>query len=106
MVWSHLVKFVNDQGQLHHGEPLIDYAEDLCHNLQAGTQLARELVGKDLVLASTTDKILKVAKLLGPLDPQDVPILRCVCLNYATHSELYASLPFFKHNFRPGWRLQ
>ena len=33
-----------------------------------------------------TDEIVTAKKLVGPLRKQDVPILRCVGLNYAEHS--------------------
>jgi hypothetical protein len=34
-----------------------------------------------------TDEVVTVHKLLGPLTKEDVPILRCVGLNYKTHSK-------------------
>ena len=55
------------------------------------TQLkARVIEGDNLYDAAqsiVTEEIVTVEKMLGPLTPKDVPILRCVGLNYAKHSE-------------------
>lgn len=52
---------------------------------------ARVITGDDLFNTSgetiVTEEIVVVKKLLGPLTSKDVPILRCVGLNYATHSK-------------------
>ena len=50
---------------------------------------AKFIDGDDIyVVGSTivTDEIVTVEMLLGPLTPKDLPILRCVGLNYAKHS--------------------
>lgn len=51
---------------------------------------AKVIHGEDLYdtsgLTKVTDKIVTVKKLLGPLAPSNVPILRCIGLNYAKHS--------------------
>ncbi len=52
---------------------------------------ARVLSGDDIydITGATrlTDEVATVKTLLGPLTPSDVPILRCIGLNYLTHSE-------------------
>ena len=92
MVWDRSIRFLDEEGKLRYGEPQIESFEDLTRLLHAGTLTAHELVGEDLFSASPTDKVLRVKKLLGPLGPEDVPILRCVGLNYATHSTLHSEL--------------
>lgn len=92
MVWSRLIRFLDEEGEFRHGEPQIESSEDLSSFVHAGTLTAREIVGDDLFSASPTDKVLRVKKLLGPLVPEDVPIIRCVGLNYATHSTLHSEL--------------
>ena len=50
----------------------------------------RVIEGDDLCDAAkttVTEEIVTLEKLLGPLTPKDVPILRCVGLNYAKHRE-------------------
>ncbi|KAJ3532213.1 hypothetical protein NM208_g8545 [Fusarium decemcellulare] len=85
MAWSRLIRFVDDEDRVCLGDALVDPAEDLVALLEAGDLTALELVGKDLFDAKPTDKLRRVKKLLGPLDPEHVPILRCVGLNYAKH---------------------
>lgn len=99
MVWSRLIRFLDEEGKLRHGEPQIDSYEDLASFAHAGTLKAREIIGEDLFSASPTDRVVQVKKLLGPLGPEDVPIVRCVGLNYATHSTLHCHLtPSHKHS--------
>jgi hypothetical protein len=61
-------------------------AEDKIH--------ARVLKGDDIYdttgTTHLTDETVTVAKILGPLTSAEVPILRCVGLNYAKHSSSYA----------------
>ncbi len=86
MAWTRLIKFQDEEGVLRHGEPLIDSPEDLGRLLEAGNLTAQELVGQDLLSMRSTEKIFQVKKLVGPLHSKDVPVLRCVGLNYAKHS--------------------
>ena len=57
----------------------------------SGTKLeAKVMEGDDLHAAAKTrviEGIVTVEEILGPLTPKDVPILRCVGLNYVKHSE-------------------
>ena len=50
---------------------------------------ARIIVGDSIFDTSgqtrVTDEVVTVKRLLGPLEAKDVPILRCVGLNYAKH---------------------
>ncbi|KAH7129141.1 hypothetical protein EDB81DRAFT_697246 [Dactylonectria macrodidyma] len=85
MAWSRLVKFFDEDDHLRLGDALVDSAEDLAAQLQAGELTARELVGPDLFSAKPTDRVFRVQRLVGPLGPEDVPMLRCVGLNYAKH---------------------
>ena len=86
MSWTRLIRFVAEDGSLHYGEPQIDYAEDLQALLIAGNLFARELVGQEPFSALPTDTLLKVRKILGPLAPENVPVFRCVGINYHSHS--------------------
>jgi hypothetical protein len=44
------------------------------------------LEGNDFLSAALTGEEDIVRELLGPLRPQDVPIIRCIGINYMTHS--------------------
>ena len=52
---------------------------------------AKLIQGEDLYdttgATRVTEEVVIVKRLLGPLAQKDVPILRCIGLNYASHSE-------------------
>jgi hypothetical protein len=91
--WIRLIRFVATDGRILRGEPILPFPEFDVGNFEPGTQLqAKVLVGEDIydITGATrlSDEVATVKKLLGPLSQDDVPILRCVGLNYAKHSEL------------------
>lgn len=86
MAWVRLVRFVDEEGRLCYGEPQIDQSEDLPRLLGQGNLLAREILGDYPFSASLSNNFLRVKKLVGPLSPDDVPIIRCIGLNYGEHS--------------------
>lgn len=57
-----------------------------------GKLYAKELVGDDPFSLTAGSNRLHVKELLGILTPSDVPIIRCVGLNYMKHSGL--RIPF------------
>lgn len=67
--------------------PSLDF--DLGSTTEDTKLQAKVIHGEDLYdtsgITKVTDKIVTVKKLLGPLAPKDVPILRCIGLNYAKH---------------------
>lgn len=86
MAWNRFIRFLDEDDHLRLGDALVDSAEDFANLLQAEKLTARELIGQDLFSARPTDRVFRVRKLLGPLGPENVPIIRCVGLNYAKHS--------------------
>jgi len=94
--WTRLVRYIPEgNSTVHYGEPIIKENE-----VDAIAQLAQDgnlevivLEGDDPMSAKPTGKKEKVAKLLGPLRPGDVPIIRCIGLNYTTHSKMPFHLP-------------
>lgn len=86
MSWSRLIRFLDDEDQVCLGDAVANPAQDLASLLEAGSLTAEKLAGNDIFDAKPTGKIVHVKSLLGPLTPRDVPILRCVGLNYAKHS--------------------
>lgn len=86
MSWARYIRFRDEEGIVRQGEPEIDPADDLLELLEKDSLFAYELVGQDPFQAERSGNSFRVKELLGPLDPEDVPILRCVGLNYATHS--------------------
>lgn len=95
LAWQRLIRFVATDGRVLRGEPILPAVDFDLGNTTEETKLqAKVIEGKDLYDTTgetrVTDEIVTVKKLLGPLAPSDVPILRCVGLNYLTHSK---SLP-------------
>lgn len=90
VTWERLIRFVATDGRILHGEPILPSAQfDLGDTTEAAQLRARVIKGHDIYdttgLTKVTDEIVTVKTLLGPLTPSNVPILRCIGLNYATH---------------------
>ncbi|KAK3949498.1 hypothetical protein QBC32DRAFT_243577 [Pseudoneurospora amorphoporcata] len=88
--WQRLIRFVATDGRTLRGEPILPSNEfDLGTTTEATELKARVICGDDIYdttgATSVTDEVVTVKKLLGPLTPADVPILRCIGLNYLTH---------------------
>lgn len=92
VAWERLIRFVATDGRVLYGEPILPTPDFDIGDTTDKTKLqARVIEGDDLYdttgATRVTNDIVTVKKLLGPMTPLDVPILRCVGLNYATHSE-------------------
>ena len=91
VVWTRAIRFVATDGRTLRGEPILPNPDfDLGSVTEKDELKAKVIVGDDLFDTSgathVSDETVVVKKLLGPLTQQDVPILRCVGLNYAKHS--------------------
>ncbi|KAK2680520.1 Fumarylacetoacetase-like, C-terminal [Fusarium oxysporum f. sp. vasinfectum] len=90
VAWQRLIRFVSTDGRLLRGEPILPTPDFDLGNTTEETKLkARVIEGEDIYdttgATRVTDEVATVKTLLGPLVASDVPILRCVGLNYATH---------------------
>lgn len=92
MSWSRLIRFVGDDDQVLYGEPKLTAASDLESLFEKSELLATEVSGSSPFEGGPTGKELKVKTLLGPLTPADVPIVRCIGLNYIKHSKVSGSV--------------
>ena len=92
IAWKKLMRFQSDDGRILRGQPVSqnDAPVDLGLVTAENKIQAKVLVGEDIYdttgITHLTNETVTVAKMLGPLTPNDVPILRCVGLNYAKHS--------------------
>lgn len=90
--WKRLIRFQAADGRILRGEPLVAADVDLGFITAVDKVQARVLSGDDIYDTTgktrLTDEIVDVKTVLGPLVKEDVPILRCVGLNYAKHSRL------------------
>ncbi|KAH6618823.1 hypothetical protein C7974DRAFT_427064 [Boeremia exigua] len=89
VAWERFVRYV-PQGQdqaICFGDPIVAESEiDQIAQIAAEGRLEVKVLQGDHPLNATPNgKTDKVARLLGPLEPGDVPIIRCIGLNYTTH---------------------
>lgn len=90
VAWDRFVRYIaqgTDQ-DIRYGDPIISGSDvDLIAQIaEEGKLEVKRLHGNDPLSATPTGEIDKVARLLGPLEPAHVPIIRCIGLNYKTHS--------------------
>jgi hypothetical protein len=91
--WSHLIRFQNGHN-IYCGDAVFPEGTDptdVVSIAKSGRLKARVIEGEDnpVSLESTarlTDSVLPVQKLLSPLTRDQVPIIRCIGLNYVEHS--------------------
>lgn len=87
--WDRLIRYVSAKdGKIRYGEPIVssDSKPDIDGLAQKGGLKVKVLDGPTPWQAAPTEEEDEVKELLGPLTPKDVPIVRCVGLNYKTHS--------------------
>ena len=95
--WKRLIRYVSAKdGSVKYGEPIVSEDKpDIDALAQKGGLKVKVLAGESPLLAKPTGEEDEVKQLLGPLTPKDVPIVRCVGLNYRTHSK--STRPFRVH---------
>lgn len=88
-VWNRLIRFVAADGKTYSGEPVINNAEVTVDQLLAQGTLEAKVITGDVLSddATVTDQVVKVVSLLAPLSKEQVPIIKCVGLNYKAHSK-------------------
>jgi hypothetical protein len=87
--WNRLVRYVSSlDGGVKYGEPILSGGNvDIDELAASGKLRVKVLEGSTLFNVHQNGKEDGVHKLLGPLTPKDVPIVRCIGLNYKTHSK-------------------
>ncbi|KAH6698286.1 hypothetical protein BKA61DRAFT_709943 [Leptodontidium sp. MPI-SDFR-AT-0119] len=85
MPWTRLIRFVSNSGITTFGDPCIEKGEDLLRLLDKKELYARRLEGNDPFELTSTNEKVRVERLLGILTPEDVPIIKCIGLNYVKH---------------------
>ena len=92
LAWRKLIRFEADDGRILRGEPISQNNASVDLGLVTAEDKiqAKVLIGEDIYdttgITHLTDETVTVAKVLGPLTAAEVPVLRCVGLNYAKHS--------------------
>ena len=93
-VWNRLIRFVDPDNNVRYGEPIVDDStpELTVDKLFLNGTLEAKLIEGDIFSteAKVTDQVIKVSNLLAPLSRHQIPIIKCVGLNYKAHSGYYA----------------
>lgn len=88
MSWERLIRFEDTAGNTQFGEPTNLSTDASLDDLVArGILEARCLQGTSIFSLVSSAEIVKVKRILGLLSPSDVPIIKCVGLNYMKHSK-------------------
>jgi hypothetical protein len=92
VAWQRAIRFVASDGRIIRGEPLLPQSDYILGSESEPVDLkARVIVGQDLFDESgsthVSDEVVTVKRLLSPIAAEEVPILRCVGLNYVKHSK-------------------
>lgn len=85
--WTRLIRFVDDNGNETFGEPVITDDKDFSDRLARDDLWAVEYKGQSAVSALTKGEKVHVKALRDLLRPADVPIIKCIGLNYIKHSK-------------------
>lgn len=94
-MFSRLIRFRDEQGTECFGEPVIDSADELLDLCEKRKLVATVLEGDgpfDLTSSSSVQK--QVVEILPILSPSDVPLVRCIGLNYIKHSKSEQEVPW------------
>lgn len=90
--WKRLIRFRARDGRILRGEPVLPTEDYDLGSLPVTPDLkAKVIVGSDIFDRSgatrLSEEIVTVDEVLGPLERAEVPLLRCIGLNYKAHSE-------------------
>jgi 2-keto-4-pentenoate hydratase/2-oxohepta-3-ene-1,7-dioic acid hydratase in catechol pathway len=90
VAWERLIRFIATDGRTLRGEPMLHLPDLDLGSVTESTGLKAKVISGDDIYSTTgsckvTDEVVTVKTIIGPLIPSDVPILRCVGLNYAKH---------------------
>jgi len=96
VAWDRLVRYVpyGAGNTIRYGDPIIEDSEidKIAQLAVEGKLKVKVLQGANPLGAEPTGEVDTVGKLLGPLEPENVPIIRCIGLNYKTHSKQNSNL--------------
>ncbi|PGH29176.1 hypothetical protein GX50_08082 [[Emmonsia] crescens] len=85
--WTHLIRFIAEEdGQIHYGNVDANKYPDVGLAFFNAEKIEAQLIQGSIFDGLTTDKTFHVATLLSPIGMEDVPIVRCLGLNYRDHA--------------------
>ncbi|KAI0593138.1 hypothetical protein F4775DRAFT_587050 [Biscogniauxia sp. FL1348] len=103
VTWDRLVRYVSAQdNQIHYGEPIVQptEVENIAQLARDGKLQVKVMDGADPLSVEHTGRVDVVKTLLGPIEPKNTPIMRCIGLNYKSHIlEASRNLPPYPTTF-------
>ncbi|CAP91419.1 hypothetical protein E8E15_007333 [Penicillium rubens] len=85
--WTNLIRFISEEdGQIHLGEVDTRKYPDIGLTVLNGERVAVNLVKGSIFDGVVTETIMHVGRLLAPIGIEEVPIIRCMGLNYRDHA--------------------
>ena len=89
--WKRLIRFESTDGKVLRGEPILPTPDFDVGTATEETGLKAKVIqvaNNDIFDPATkvTDEEVTVKKLLGPVTTEEVPIIRCIGLNFIKHS--------------------
>lgn len=87
--WTRLIRFVNDTGNETFGEPCVESEQELTERLSKNDLWAIEYNGDTPTSATIRGEKVHVKALSNLFKSSDVPIIRCIGLNYIAHSKRF-----------------
>ena len=90
--WDRLIRFIATDGRELRGQPILPSTDFDVGSTTEATGLKAKVISVangDIFSADTkvTDEEVTVKKLLGPVTTDEVPIIRCIGLNFIKHSK-------------------
>lgn len=100
--WDRLIRFIATDGRELRGQPILPSSDFDVGTTTGATGLKAKVIdvaNDDIFDAATkvTDEEVTVKKLLGPVTVDEVPIIRCIGLNFIKHSKPIHHEPDWKH---------
>jgi hypothetical protein len=87
--WTRLIRFADENGKETFGEPIVKDASEVYDLLEKNELYAYQYEGSSAITTSSKGEKVKVKSLLDLFRAEDVPIVRCIGLNYKEHSEFH-----------------
>ena len=95
--WTHLIRFIaQEDGQIHLGQVDPKTYPDLGILTVEKKTIEANLIIGTIFDGTVTDKTMTVSQLLPPISIDEVPIIRCLGLNYRDHA-IEAKMPIPTH---------
>jgi hypothetical protein len=89
--WTRLIRFISTDDETLRGEPILPSPDFDVGSTTAETKLQAKVIdvaagGIFDEATRVTHRVVTVKKLLGPVEVAEVPIIRCIGLNFMKHS--------------------